>query len=304
MQEGKIDSHVLCASMNSEFIFTEIVMNTRMILILALAILSGCGAKTNTSSAITGNPIASADELRAHSAQTTRDAVYFVLPDVDDPRMLTDDKTFLEFIQVQRTVATGFALVKSGMIFTNEHVIKGGCITQDPQAIYFRKDPEQGGEVHCLLVNHDKTKVYRAKVLPEMTDHVNDIAVLKIEGAGENFPTLTIGVCDVGAEVFTIGSPIGNANQITYGHVSNLNFSAAPQEGEKKGPPKTMVDMPVLPGNSGGPLVRAATGEVCGQVDAVFGMSSRFSQTFTSIGFANRPEDLKKVLDKVKEKYK
>lgn len=275
------------------------------VLLLAVALLGGCEMRAHIDSAPRGdNVIAAADELRARSAQTTRNAIYFVLPDIEDPEMMKKDSTFLEFIEAQPTVATGFALEKSGMIFTNEHVIKNGCISEDPSAVFFRKNAEANGQVHCLLVNHNKTKVYRARVLPEMTDHINDIAVLKIEDAGENFPVLTIGICDIGTEVFTIGSPIGNANQITYGHVSNLNFSPAAKEGEKRGPPKTMLDMAVLPGNSGGPLVRAATGEVCGQVDAVFGMSNRFSRTYTSIGFANRPDDLKKVLDQVKEKYK
>ncbi len=98
-----------------------------------------------------------------------------------------------------------------------------------------------------------------------VTDTVNDLAVLKVEGG--TFPALAISAkdsVDLGQQVFTIGFPNievqGTDPKYTDGRISSLN-------GMQDDSTEYQISVPVQPGNSGGPLCDA-NGQVVGIVVA------------------------------------
>jgi S1-C subfamily serine protease len=97
-------------------------------------------------------------------------------------------------------------------------------------------------------------------------DGAKDLAILKADVKAEPFkfdPTATIG-----EEVFAVGSPHGFENNVTFGHVSSLNRKIYFHNGA---PLYMFVDLSILPGNSGGPIINRNTGEVIGIVTAIIG---------------------------------
>lgn len=67
-----------------------------------------------------------------------------------------------------------------------------------------------------------------------------------------------------GESIFTIGNPFGLHSTLTRGHIIGTHLVADDLEGE---PPFLPVDMPVWPGNSGGPVFDG-NGDVIGIVNA------------------------------------
>ncbi len=276
------------------------------ILLLGVALLGGCEMKANISSSPAGgNVIALADKQRQMVIEQTRTASYAVFPDVKDPEILKD-KTFLEAIIAERARGSAFGVRADGIVFTNVHVVADSCVVEDspdprmmPRSEFFRRDKEANGESHCLLLKANSSKVYRAKIIK--LDEENDIATLKIISEERSFPFLKIaavGSFGEGAEVFTIGSPLGNTNFMTPGHISNVNFDMPADEGAKKIARKLQFSAAVLPGNSGGPLVSFASGEVVGQAVAIY-MMGRIP---TQMSYANPVEFLQKNLDGIPQK--
>jgi len=136
-----------------------------------------------------------------------------------------------------RGEGSGFIVSPDGIIITNAHVVK------------------DAKEVTVKLTDR---RELRAKVLG--ADAKTDIAVLKVEA--RNLPVVKIGSSDalnVGEWVLAIGSPFGFENTVTAGVVSAKN-RALPDDSAV---PFIQTDVPVNPGNSGGPLFNAR-GEVVG----------------------------------------
>ncbi len=134
---------------------------------------------------------------------------------------------------------TGFVVDESGLIITNEHVVRDG----ERFAVLF----VDGEERPATLVG---------------ADPVSDLAVIQVDG--EVPATLTLGdstALRVGEPVLAIGSPLGTfTSTVTAGIVSALgrNFPGAPTYTNL-----IQHDAAINPGNSGGPLIDAA-GEVVG----------------------------------------
>jgi hypothetical protein len=140
-----------------------------------------------------------------------------------------------------RAIGSGFFVTKDGYLLTNHHVV------QDAKKIEVKY--------------HDHT--FQAKVAAD--DQVNDLAVLKVEGA--DFQALAISpktTVDLGQEVFTIGFPNIQAQGIepkyTDGKISSL-------KGMQDDETEYQISVPVQPGNSGGPLCDSK-GEVVGIIVA------------------------------------
>ena len=134
-------------------------------------------------------------------------------------------------------IGSGFIINSDGIILTNAHVVAGA------------------NEVTVKLT--DKRE-YRAKVIG--MDKDTDVAVLKINA--KNLPTVKIGdpsKVKVGEWVLAIGSPFGFDNSVTAGVVS-ARARSLPGDGYV---PFLQTDVPVNPGNSGGPLFDLA-GDVIG----------------------------------------
>jgi len=102
-------------------------------------------------------------------------------------------------------------------------------------------------------------------------DGAKDLALLKADIKSEPFkfdPFISIG-----EEVFAVGSPHGFENNVTFGHVSSSNRTIYFHKGA---PLYMFVDLAILPGNSGGPIINRNTGEVIGVVTAIVGENDNY----------------------------
>jgi len=177
-----------------------------------------------------------------------------------------DDPVFRRFFglqggpqeQMQRSLGSGVMIDASGLVVTNVHVIEGA------------------DEVKVSLA--DKRE-YEAEIV--LKDSRTDLAVLKLKGTKEQFPTLDLANSDdllVGDVVLAIGNPFGVGQTVTHGIVSAL---ARTQVGITDYQFFIQTDAAINPGNSGGALVDM-TGRLAGINTAIYSKSGG-SQ---GIGFA------------------
>ncbi len=134
-------------------------------------------------------------------------------------------------------LGSGFIISQDGMILTSAHVVAGATE---------------------ITVRLSDQREFTAKVVG--LDRPTDVAVVKIDAQG--LPTVAIGDASrlrVGSWVLAIGSPFGFDSTATAGIVS-ATARALPQQAYV---PFIQTDVPVNPGNSGGPLFNA-NGEVIG----------------------------------------
>jgi Do/DeqQ family serine protease len=160
--------------------------------------------------------------------------------------------------QVERSLGSGVIVDPSGLVVTNFHVIRGAS------------------QVKVAL--SDKRE-FDADVV--LKDERSDLAVLRIKGAHERFPTLEFGDSDklqVGDVVLAIGDPFGVGQTVTHGIVSAL---ARTQVGTSDYQFFIQTDAPINPGNSGGALVDMS-GHLVG-INSAIASSSGGSE---GIGFA------------------
>ena len=257
--------------------------------------LFGCGKQTTSINQ--DSVIMSADAQRRSVISATRAGTYVVFPDVPRVEMLEDD-TYMRALRATRPNGTAFAVRSDGIIFTNAHVVKATNFCTAP--LHPEGSAREAGTsaTYCLLATPEVTKVFRAKLIK--MDEVNDIAALKIEQTGSDFTVLQIagaGSFNEGAEIMTLGAPLGNANFTTFGFISNLKFKIMDEHGERKGATKLQFNAAILPGNSGGALVSTATGKVVGQVVAVVG--NERGTTFTQMSYANPADKLQDFLSTI-----
>jgi Do/DeqQ family serine protease len=178
---------------------------------------------------------------------------------------------------INQGLGSGFIVDSSGLIMTNNHVIKGA----DEIVVRF----EDGREAP-------------AKVLG--TDERIDIAVLKVEGAGP-FTPVPLGNSDelkVGMIVLAMGTPFSpNLSQsVTMGIISALSRSgiALPASGPLI-QNFIQTDAAINSGNSGGPLVNL-DGEVIGVNVAIVTGGGRGSD---GVGFAIPINSARHVLESI-----
>ncbi|HTT38026.1 MAG TPA: DegQ family serine endoprotease [Burkholderiales bacterium] len=142
-----------------------------------------------------------------------------------------------------RTLGSGFIVSRDGYILTNAHVVENA---QD------------------IVVYLTDKRQFKAKVVG--VDTRTDIALLKVEAT--DLPVAVIGdpeTLEVGDWVVAIGAPFGFTNSVTQGIVS-AKGRALPDGGYV---PFIQTDVPVNPGNSGGPLFNLK-GEVVGINSLIF----------------------------------
>src|ERR1700719_750670 len=185
---------------------------------------------------------------------------------VQNRNPLLDDPIFRRFFgvpgqqpeQMQRSLGSGVMVDPSGLVVTNVHVIEGA------------------DEVKVSL--SDKRE-YEAEIV--LKDSRSDLAVLRLKGVHETFPTLDFANSDelmVGDVVLAIGNPFGVGQTVTHGIISAL---ARTQVGITDYQFFIQTDAAINPGNSGGALVDM-TGKLAGINTAIFSRSGG-SQ---GIGFA------------------
>jgi len=181
-------------------------------------------------------------------------------PFADDPffRRFFDLPGTMPREQVQRSLGSGVIVDASGLVVTNNHVIEGA------------------DEVKVALA--DKREFEAELVLK---DARSDLAVLRLKGGREQFPTIELGNSDdlqVGDLVLAIGNPFGVGQTVTHGIVSAV---ARTQVGISDFQFFIQTDAAINPGNSGGALVDLR-GRLAGINTAIFSRSGG-SQ---GIGFA------------------
>jgi serine protease Do len=166
------------------------------------------------------------------------------------------------------SLGSGFIISNDGYILTNAHVVDGANV---------------------VTVKLTDKREFRAKVVG--TDKQSDVAVLKINAS--SLPTVKIGdpsQSKVGQWVVAIGSPYGFDNTVTSGIIS-AKARSLPNENYT---PFIQTDVPVNPGNSGGPLFNLQ-----GQVIGINSMI--YSQTggFQGLSFAIPIDEAMRVKDEL-----
>jgi serine protease Do len=166
------------------------------------------------------------------------------------------------------SLGSGFIISNDGYILTNAHVVDGANV---------------------VTVKLTDKREFRAKVVG--ADKQSDVAVLKINAS--NLPTVKIGdpnQSKVGQWVVAIGSPYGFDNTVTSGIIS-AKARSLPNENYT---PFIQTDVPVNPGNSGGPLFNLQ-----GQVIGINSMI--YSQTggFQGLSFAIPIDEAIRVKDEL-----
>lgn len=153
-------------------------------------------------------------------------------------------------------VGSGVIIDPSGIILTNNHVVAGGG---------------------TVLVRLQDGREFEATDV--MTDPDTDLAVLRIEGAGE-LTAAQIGNSDemqIGDWVLAIGAPFGLRESVTAGIVSAKSRGIGMMAREEF----LQTDAAINPGNSGGPLVNLK-GELIGINTAI----SSTTGGYQGVGFA------------------
>ena len=134
--------------------------------------------------------------------------------------------------RVEGSLGSGVIVRADGIIVTNNHVIEGGQ------------------QLRVVLADR---REFPARIL--LADPQSDLAVLKIDVAGERLPVLpfeTRGDTQVGDLVLAIGDPFGVGQTVTNGIISGL---ARTDVGVSDSGFYLQTDAAINPGNSGGPLV-------------------------------------------------
>jgi serine protease Do len=168
----------------------------------------------------------------------------------------------LEFFRRQSrrptySVGSGFIVDRGGFILTNEHVVKDAA---------------------KITVRLDDGTEYTARVIG--SDEMTDIAVLKIEAAGD-LPVVQMGdsgAARVGEWVLAIGSPFGLARTVTAGIVSHVNRDTPSTTPFQR---FIQTDAAINRGNSGGPLVNMK-----GEVIGVNSQIATSTGDYNGVGFA------------------
>ena len=182
------------------------------------------------------------------------------------------------FGQTSETASSGsgFIISADGYIVSNYHVVSGAntlvVITAD------------GKEYDAKLVGYDES---------------NDLSVLKIDA--ENLTFAKLGSSDTlveGDRVAAIGNPLGElTSTLTVGYISakgrRVNTDGTSME-------MLQTDAAINSGNSGGPLFNMK-GEVVGITTAKYSGTSNSGATIEGIGFAIPIDDVKGMIDDLKE---
>ena len=180
--------------------------------------------------------------------------------------------------QRQQGQGSGFITRANGLIFTNEHVVRGA------------------DRVNVTLPDGRR---FQGTVLGG--DRLKDVAVVKV--VAEHLPVASLGNSDQlrpGEWAIAIGNPFGLNNTVTAGIISAVDRTDA-NIGEGQRVPYIQTDAAVNPGNSGGPLSSAA-GEVIGMNTAIrkapgaglsfavqINLAKRIAQQIVSTGQASHP---------------
>lgn len=177
------------------------------------------------------------------------------------------------FGQAQQVIAqgSGYIVAASGVIVTNNHVIKNA---------------------RRIIVSLSNGRTLAAHVLG--VDPPTDIAVLKVD-AGTPLPFVRFGnsaKVQVGDWVVAAGNPFGLGGTVTAGIVSARNREIGDGPFDRF----LQIDAPINPGNSGGPLFNL-DGRVIGMNTAIVAPSGGS----VGIGFAIPSNSIRPIVEQLRE---
>ncbi|MFZ5444989.1 MAG: trypsin-like peptidase domain-containing protein [Myxococcota bacterium] len=162
-------------------------------------------------------------------------------------------------------LGSGVIVDPSGIIITNDHVIRGAS------------------EIHVVLADGRQVD---AEVIGSDSD--TDLAVLKVNVKGP-LPAAKLGTSSdlmIGETVVAIGSPLGLKKTVTVGVVSALGRTIKNED--RVFNDFIQTDASINPGNSGGPLMNI-DGEV-------IGINSAIIASAQNIGFAIPADKVKRIV--------
>jgi S1-C subfamily serine protease len=159
---------------------------------------------------------------------------------------------------------SGFVYDSQGHIITNGHIVEGNK--------------------EITYVKFANGNIYTANIIG--IDSYSDLAVLQIAQnfSNERLIPLKLGnssLLQVGQQVAAIGNPFGIQNLMTEGIISGLNLLLPNNQTGFSIPDVIVTDVPLNPGNSGGPLLNSK-GEVIG-INTAIAYSNQFSELSYSI---------------------
>jgi serine protease Do len=166
-------------------------------------------------------------------------------------------------------LGSGVIIDASGIIVTNDHVIRGASA------------------IHVVLADG---RTLEAEVLG--SDSTNDLAVLRVS-AKQPLPTAKLGTSSdlmIGETVIAIGSPFGLSKTVTAGVVSATGRTFRAEDGTVYND-FVQTDAAINPGNSGGPLLNVDS-EIIGINTAIFAGGQ-------GIGFAIPADKVRRIVDEL-----
>jgi V8-like Glu-specific endopeptidase len=157
------------------------------------------------------------------------------------PSPSTSEATAKPTEKSEVSLGTGFFVSSNGVLVTADHVVQG----RKKIAVMDR----HGAISDATLLNDDPA---------------NDIALLKVRASAKPLRVVPTRGVMVGQQVLTLGYPLpqlqGTEQKATFGHINALSGSADDVR-------LMQIDVPVQPGNSGGPLLDG-DGDVIGVVNS------------------------------------
>jgi len=176
-------------------------------------------------------------------------------------------------------VGSGVVLDDQGHILTNEHVVSAAAGGAD--------QPGQGSGSSITVTFHNGTT---AEATVVGTSPTNDLAVLKVDGVDDLTPAVFAmsSSLQTGQTVVAAGAPLGLAESVTSGIVSNTARPVRSGDQDDAVYLAVQTDAAINPGNSGGPLVDL-NGSVVGINSSIASTGSGSSSTQSGnigIGFA------------------
>ncbi len=167
-------------------------------------------------------------------------------------------------------LGSGVIIDPSGLIVTNDHVIRGAS------------------EIHVVLADG---RQLNAEVIGSDSDA--DLAVLKVNARGA-LPAAKLGTSSdlmIGETLIAIGSPLGLKKTVTAGVLSALGRTV--RDGDRVFNDFLQTDASINPGNSGGPLLNV-DGEVVGINSAIIASAQ-------NIGFAIPADKVRRIVEELKQ---
>lgn len=183
-------------------------------------------------------------------------------------------------------IGSGFLISNEGLIVTNYHVI------DDAKSIAVIFKPSVEGTTPT------KTDAVSASVI--RVDQKSDLALIKVSRRPSTTMPISLGSLanvSVGADVFAIGHPTGEAWTFTKGVVSQLrrDYRWRTESGIEHSATVIQTQTPINPGNSGGPLIDSETGVLVGV--------NSFKSDGEGLNYAVSVEDVRRILSAKESRY-